>query len=870
MQTWKPIFLATAALSTLGGLSGCGDDAAQEFTLTLLADRVTLTSDGRDSASIRVSVLDQDFSPPPQGSEVALTVAPSGTVNGTADPVARAVTDEQGFAEFTVACTNEEPIAIVAILEGARGRLSTPINCQAAPSGDWTISTTAEPRRILPDSVSSLTIRATDSSGDPVPQGTSVTLEVTSGDLSFSRGGSTLVRSMDAAGTLAATVQAGLTESTGTICANFTDPSFGSGPSCVAIVVSAREVTEANCIGTLSAPRAPADGQTVTTVTMTVSDRDGNPVPGAAVTLAAATGSLVDAPRDGVALSGSLSTDTAGDASAYIISPAIGGSADLTAEAIIVEDGAERVLECEFSDNLVFFGAPACRFDSMTPALIGVTNSGIPETGTVTFCFEQTREVPVSAGQRVNFEFESTLTGLRAEATTGITDELGCASIEVTAGQISGLFEVRATVPFGDSESTCTSGALPVRHGRPTANGWSIVCNPRTVGSLVDSAGIDIFTGCPVVCSGYLRDRFGNPVNSGDTQIFLASEQGFIDSPVTPDDTGRFTAQYYPNGTIPADVEPNPEEPGVTLIQPFQGRPAGTTLNPRDFVTTIIAYTIGEEAFFDENGNGYYDEEETFIDLPEPFVDKDDNNAYDGDQNPADVFIDTETQTREFNGEWDNINRVWEPNTVIWTQTNLGLSGIVKWGPVEGRDDDEPLISNSASSPRDYYSAIVLGNRAYFPGQEIRASSGTFTRLIVELMDKNFNALGAGTTIIAELDDACATLDIQSDTLGVGFGARFFGSSESYRSFASYDEAGNQVDFFDEGAYATIIREFNPLFGPDGSLDDVLRNVVLLKRVAEPIGDTPNCVLTFTITQGATEECSDIEIVSTTSFEIEP
>jgi hypothetical protein len=60
------------------------------------------------------------------------------------------------------------------------------------------------------------------------------------------------------------------------------------------------------------------------------------------------------------------------------------------------------------------------------------------------------------------------------------------------------------------------------------------------------------------------------------------------------------------------DSETTPTNPG----QVFGGR------------STILAYAIGEESFVDANGNGQYDEGESFVDMPEAFIDHNEDGVF--------------------------------------------------------------------------------------------------------------------------------------------------------------------------------------------------------------------------------------------------
>ena len=222
------LLLASLFVALLG--TGCGDDPAASYSLVLRADRTTLTADGSDVAVITVSVLDQNFNPPPLGSSVRLISSPSGSVNDTGEVAGVSVTDPLGFAEFTVACTDEESIQVFADYEGDRGAFQGAITCREPPSGAWQLQISAEPRRLPTSASASISVVATDEAGQPVPEETGITLSITSGDLLFSRGGTELSRGTDATGRVSTTVVAGESGGTATICSAFTDPRFRSRP----------------------------------------------------------------------------------------------------------------------------------------------------------------------------------------------------------------------------------------------------------------------------------------------------------------------------------------------------------------------------------------------------------------------------------------------------------------------------------------------------------------------------------------------------------------------------------------------------------------------------------------------------------------
>jgi hypothetical protein len=125
---------------------------------------------------------------------------------------------------------------------------------------------------------------------------------------------------------------------------------------------------------------------------------------------------------------------------------------------------------------------------------------------------------------------------------------------------------------------------------------------------------------------------------------------------------------------LPKDVLPNAGEASVSTAADGCGV---TQRNPRDGVVTVVAWTAGEEEYFDANGNGQFDPGEPYVDLPEPFVDYDDDDVRDGDE----PFIDTNTD-----GVWNGPNGAWDSNTNIWTKTIVVYTGYPASLRIAGND----------------------------------------------------------------------------------------------------------------------------------------------------------------------------------------
>ncbi len=119
----------------------------------------------------------------------------------------------------------------------------------------------------------------------------------------------------------------------------------------------------------------------------------------------------------------------------------------------------------------------------------------------------------------------------------------------------------------------------------------------------------------------------------------------------------------------PVNVAPLPHRCVDELSYPSagDGRPGPDTFrNPRDGLVTLITYTNGAEGFDDQNRNGAWDLGEPFDDLPEPFVDADDNTQW----TPGEWYYDVNG-----NGAWDAGNGRYDSETVIWKAAHMIWSG---------------------------------------------------------------------------------------------------------------------------------------------------------------------------------------------------
>ena len=180
---------------------------------------------------------------------------------------------------------------------------------------------------------------------------------------------------------------------------------------------------------------------------------------------------------------------------------------------------------------------------------------------------------------------------------------LGCLSAALLAGCSENGFEA-----FNDPTN---ENNLPVNNGVISQNNFSILASDWAPQVIQEDGS---FTQTDVTLTVFTGDRNNQTISGGHT-VFFESEYGLINPPsCVTDDTGSCEVTW----SAIAHPGPNPN-PGS------------------DFRVTVTAYTMGEEAFTDSNGNGLFDDGDAgFEDIEEPYLDANYNGSY----NPGDKIID--------------------------------------------------------------------------------------------------------------------------------------------------------------------------------------------------------------------------------------
>lgn len=308
----------------------------------------------------------------------------------------------------------------------------------------------------------------------------------------------------------------------------------------------------------------------------------------------------------------------------------------------------------------------AWKNDTSTLTVLNIASTGINTTSQVFFEVRDSANNPVE-GVEVSFAVAAgSAAGCSVAPTRATTNMMGVVRTTLSSGDSNGVATVNATVLGLPSAS---SQPFTINIGRPSDERLQVTCDRKTLGALqtVQPPRTDLTT----ICRANFSDRNGvRPSNV--VQVAWANESGQIDAmSVGMPGTGLATANFTTSGNLPV------------ATSPLVGEPSNGLKNPRDGFVSIIAAMSGEEQFWDGSGssngvlNGKWDPGEWFVDLPEPFVDSNDNGVFD----PGERFIDTDRvdcttgMNLQKNNQWDGPNGCWDSNTQIWATTHVVYAG---------------------------------------------------------------------------------------------------------------------------------------------------------------------------------------------------
>jgi len=331
------------------------------------------------------------------------------------------------------------------------------------------------------------------------------------------------------------------------------------------------------------------------------------------------------------------------------------------------------------------------------PSVLGIKGSGIQETGLTRFLVTDAAGRPVS---NVGVSFAQAQPALvTLGITVGVTASDGTVSVDYTAGSVVGVSAITATVGGGGP-----TGSYPVavRGAKPSASGFYFRCGKTNLPVYTTTMEYETTT-----CTVRLSDRYGNRVGIA-TPVSFAAEAGSISASVltkpfsfanpTDPEEGSLTVTFSSdmgNGFSPADTTPFPAD-ATQFPKPRALEPSSGSFNPRDNLVTIIAMVRGEEAFVDANLDGQYNAGELFVDQGDPFIDSNDNNAYDSATEPRFCGGASCATYHVPNGVWDSDRTIWAPTWVAFT--GVVSTRVDPWTPGSCIDYTDNNLGNPSAT----------------------------------------------------------------------------------------------------------------------------------------------------------------------------
>ncbi|VAX03138.1 Invasin domain protein [hydrothermal vent metagenome] len=330
---------------------------------------------------------------------------------------------------------------------------------------------------------------------------------------------------------------------------------------------------------------------------------------------------------------------TAGIASSTYLAQGCTGSDTITATADV---GTTLNATANFTVQSASVGS--LEFVSATPesiSLQGTGGSGGTETSAVVFRVVDAQGNPV-ANQLVNFSLDTVVGGLTLNPTSATSDQNGLVQTVVQSGTVSTSVGVTATTSSGGSTYQTQSSQLVVTTGIPDQDSFSLSASVLTPEAWNHDGVVSVIT-------ARLADRFNNPVPDG-TAVTFTTEGGSIESSCTTTNGAcsvNWTSQaprpcgqtmgaadvvldpsLGPNQCVTTGGVANPVDPVIDFDPPPQGE--SSLGQPYGGRATIVATVVGEESFIDTNGNGVFDDGDSMKDLPEAWVDENEDGVRGG------------------------------------------------------------------------------------------------------------------------------------------------------------------------------------------------------------------------------------------------
>lgn len=390
------------------------------------------------------------------------------------------------------------------------------------------------------------------------------------------------------------------------------------------------------------------------------------------------------------------------------------------------------------------------------------------------------------SGIPVSFELSNSLGDITLLNSSAVSDADGLVSVEVRSGSVATSTRIVASFEAQGSNGSLRpqsvlSNQIVIGTGLPDQNSISLSTEFFNVPRAADVDGVE------VAITVRMADKFNNPVADGTSAIFT-TEYGAIDSSCL---TGQSNGARYQRLR---DTEA-PLRGTCTVLWISQAPRFPTFQDNRDRVqtiaddgsyrcdshdassgpcpddlgairglrSTVLVTAAGEEFFVDANGNGLYDRGEEFENLPEAFLDHNEDGVYTPDQGPQCGPPSTAENCRAGGSEEEFIDANGDGRYSLNVDPNTG-EGVYNGSlcPAQGvgiycsRDlvnVRADLVLTLSSSPNNLFTRLVRRG-----ANDAVATAFNGNSYDLHIADFYNNAPGAGTTIEFETTGDCGIL----------------------------------------------------------------------------------------------------------------
>ncbi|WP_445358775.1 hypothetical protein ACJJIQ_13685 [Microbulbifer sp. ANSA003] len=282
-------------------------------------------------------------------------------------------------------------------------------------------------------------------------------------------------------------------------------------------------------------------------------------------------------------------------------------------------------------------------FVGADPRIISIKGTGGKETSTLLFQVLSMDDLPIS-GVEVNFALSTEVGDATLTNDSGTTNADGEVTALVSSGTVATPVSVVASITVdGEEVASTVSDELVVSVGIPDQNSFDVAAT-------VLNPGGDTFNGATSTITVYAGDAFNNKVPDG-TAITFTTEYGritgsctTIDGNCSVDWTSQDPRKPESYTFVGVDGQTHSVRTINNTICPetgFLGAPCPVSLGqPYGARSTILAYAFGQETFTDANGNGRFDTGEDFTDLPEAFLDHNEDGEFGNSGNVGSCYPD--------------------------------------------------------------------------------------------------------------------------------------------------------------------------------------------------------------------------------------